>query len=105
MSNPVACSLSPNALKDRLGWIGMLNRTFLRTYTLERTTLRLTYDAAAAHDVRTLGASERECCPFLRLEIREAGDTIELRIDAPESEGMDVEPLFAPFLNYCGATS
>jgi hypothetical protein len=56
MSNPIACSLSPEALTDRL-------------------------------------------------EILEAGDTIEFRIDAPESEEMDVQPLFAPFLSYCGANS
>jgi len=36
---------------------------------------------------------------FLRFAIQESSDAIELRIDAPEVEGMNVEPLFAPFLS------
>jgi hypothetical protein len=99
MSHRIACSLSPDALKDRMSWIGALNQKSLREYTLERTTLRLTYEAAAMRDVHALVASERDCCRFLRFEIQEAGDTIELRIDAPKSGGMNVEPLFAPFLS------
>jgi hypothetical protein len=99
MSHPIACSLSPDALTDRIGWIGALNRTFLRAYTLDRTTLRLTYDGAAAREVHALVASEQECCGFLRFEIREASDAIELRIDAPNVSEMNVEPLFDPFLS------
>ena len=99
MSHPIACSLSPDALTDRIGWIGALNRTFLRAYTLERTTLRLTYDAAAMREVHALVASEQECCGFLRFEIRDASDAIELRIDAPNVSEMNVEPLFDPFLS------
>jgi hypothetical protein len=98
MSQPIVCSLTPDALADRLGWIGALNRDFLRAYTLERTTLRLVYDAAASRDVHALVASERKCCGFLRLGIAVSGDGIELRIDAPESE-LDVEPLFFPFFS------
>jgi hypothetical protein len=99
MGNPVACSLSPNALKDRLGWIGTLNRNFLRAHTLERTTLRLTYEAAAMRDVRALVAREQECCGFLRFAIQKSADAIELRIDAPDVDEMNVEPLFDPFLS------
>jgi hypothetical protein len=99
VSNPIACSLSPDALKDRLGWIAALNRNFLRAYTREHSMLRLTYDPAAMRDVRTLVASEQECCGFLRFAIRESGDAMELRIDAPDLDGMNVEPLFAPFLS------
>ena len=99
MSQPIVCSLTPDALADRLGWIGALNRDFLRAYTLERTTLRLVYDAAASRDVHALVASERKCCGFLRLGIAVSGDGIELRIDAPENDDLDLEPLFAPFLS------
>ena len=99
MSHPIACSLSPDALTDRVGWIDALNRNFLRAYTLERTTLRLTYDAAAMREVHALVASEQECCGFLRFEIRDASDAIELRIDAPNVSEMNVEPLFDPFLS------
>jgi hypothetical protein len=96
--HPIACTLTQEALADRIGWISALNRDFLRECRLERTTLRLTYDAAAARDVRMLVAREQECCGFLGFSIQESSDAIELRIDAPDVDEMDVEPLFAPFL-------
>jgi hypothetical protein len=99
MSQPIACTLSPEALKGRLDWISAVNRDCLRAYSLERTTLRLTYGAAATREVHALVASERKCCGFLRFEIQESRDVIELRIEAPESDEMDLEPLFAPFLS------
>jgi hypothetical protein len=99
MSNSIACSLSPDALKDRLGWIGTLNRNFLRAYTLERTTLRLTYEVAATREVHALVASEQGCCGFLRFAVQESSDAIELRIDSPEVDETNVEPLFDPFLS------
>ena len=86
-------------MKDRLGWISAINRSFLREYTLERATLRLAYDATASRDVHALVASEQKCCGFLRFAIHETSDAIELRIDAPDVDGMNVEPLFAPFLS------
>ena len=102
MSLSVACSLSPDALKDRLGWIGALNRELLRAYTLERAALRLVYRAEAAQKVREFVEKEGECCGFLHFAIHEAGDEIVLRIDAPDLAGMNAEPLFAPFMS--GAT-
>ena len=98
MSQRIACSLSPDALSDRLSWIGVLNRNFLRTYSLERTSLRLVYDAAASRDVHALVARERECCGFLRFEIQESGNATKLWIGAPESDDLANEALFAPFL-------
>lgn len=96
---PIACSLSPEALRDRSDWIGALNRNCLLAYSLDDATLHLTYDAAARGDVQALIARERMCCGFLHFEIRESGDTFELRIDAPEIDEMNVELLFAPFLS------
>jgi hypothetical protein len=95
---PIACTLSRDALADRIGCIAALNRNFLRGCSVERTTLLLAYDAAAARDVRALVASEQECCGFLRFAIEESRDEIALRIDAPESDEMNLESLFAPFL-------
>ncbi|HEY8311862.1 MAG TPA: hypothetical protein VIG47_14965 [Gemmatimonadaceae bacterium] len=97
--DPIACTLSPEALADRIGRVSALNRDFLLAYSLERTTLRLTYDAAAARDVRALVASERECCGFLRFAIGESANAIELCIRAPNVGDMISEPLFAPFLS------
>ena len=45
--HPIACSLSSEALTDRIGWISALNRDFLRACRRDGATLRLTYDAAA----------------------------------------------------------
>ena len=99
MSQPIACSLSPDALRDRVDSISALNRGYLRTYMLERATLRLVYDSAATRDVHALVASEQECCGFLRFAIEESENAIELRIDAPKNDDLDLEPLFAPFLS------
>ena len=97
-SLPIACSLSREALEDRLAWIGGVNRDFLRTYALHRTTLRLAYDIDAERDLRVLVESERKCCNFLRFAIRESADAIELHIEAPDLDVMNIESLFAPFL-------
>lgn len=98
MPQPIACSLSPEALTDRIDWIRALNGNCLRTYSLDRAMLRLTYDAAAGRDVHALVARERECCGFLHFEIQESDDTIELCISADDSEEMNLEALFAPFI-------
>ncbi|MEP7066924.1 MAG: hypothetical protein ABI889_12885 [Gemmatimonadota bacterium] len=95
---PIACSLSDEERATRTGWISELNRGFLRHHQLEHGTLRLEYDVAAAENVLTLVEREQECCAFLHFAILASDDRIELRIDAPVSDGMNVEPLFAPFL-------
>ena len=97
--HPIACSLSRQALTDRIAWIRALNRDFLRAYSLARTALRLVYDPAAARDIHTLVAREQECCGFLSFAIEESDATIELRIDAPDVGEMNAETLFAPFLS------
>lgn len=98
VTSGMACSLPPEALIDRIGWISALNRDHLRACRLERTTLQLTYDAAASREVRALVASEQECCRFLRFAIQESQKEIELRIDVPTNDEMNVGLLFAPFL-------
>jgi hypothetical protein len=96
---PIACSLTKEALADRLGWISALNQGFLRARKLEGATLTLTYDARALADVQTLIAKEQECCGFLRFSVENFESTIEMRIEAPEVDEMHAEPLFAPFLS------
>ena len=95
----IACSLSPDALGDRLAWIAALNREYLREMRSERTTLHLSYDARAAGRVRELVGKEQQCCGFLRFTTREMSTRIELRIDAPDDPELDAAPLFAPFLS------
>jgi hypothetical protein len=96
---PIACSLSTDALADRIGWIASLNRGSLRGHRLQRGTLRLLYDVAAAEDVRMLVEREQECCGFLRFAIEESNDGIELCIEALVQNEIEVDPLFAPFLS------
>ncbi len=96
---PIACSLSADALADRVHGITELNRAFLRESRSERASLRLVYDPKAAQKVRELVEKERECCGFLRFSIHESGDDLVLRIDAPDLADMDAAPLFAPFLS------
>ena len=95
----IACSLSTDALGNRLEWIAALNREYLREMRSERTRLQLSYDARAAALVHELVANEQECCGFLRFTTREMSTAIELRIDAPDDLETDAAPLFAPFLS------
>jgi hypothetical protein len=96
---PIACSLSVDAFADRLDWIARLNRECLREFRVDGRSLRLVYRAEAGQQIRELVEKEGECCGFLRFAIHETSDAIELRIDAPNVDGRNVEPLFAPFLS------
>ena len=96
---PIACSLSAEALADRLEWIARLNRAFLRESRVQGGSLRLVYRADAARTARELVEKEGECCGFLHFAIHESIDEIVLHIDAPDLAGMSSEPLFAPFLS------
>ena len=95
----IACSLSTEAFADRLDWIARLNREFLSEFRVDGGSLRLVYRAEAEQQVRELVEKEGECCGFLRFAIQESRDAIELRIDAPEVDEMNVDSLFAPFLS------
>jgi hypothetical protein len=95
---PIACTLTPGALRERTGWIADLNRTYLRAHRRDGGVLELAYARAALPQVRELVRREAECCAFLRFDVAEEGDLIGLRVAVPSEALEHASALLAPFL-------
>jgi hypothetical protein len=96
-TTPIACSLAPGRLADRVEWIARLNARALRDHRRDGSTLYLTYDRIAAADVRELVRRERSCCGFLRFDLVETAEAVCLTITAPPEAGEAAEALLAYF--------
>jgi hypothetical protein len=99
---PIACTLIPDAFRDRVGWIEELTATSLREHRRDGLALHLTYDPGAAAQVRELVRRERECCGFLRFDLREDADTVRLTIVAPPEAREAAGELFDHFVQKAG---
>lgn len=97
-SPPIACTLAPRALAQRVAWIADLNRAALRSHREERGILVLVYAPDAAGRVADLVRRERGCCAFLHFTLDAAADGVRLTIEAPAEVRDAAAPLFAPFL-------
>ena len=86
---PLACSLDAAAMADRLAEMRALGRDAL--VAADDGVLRFRADAETRRRLERIVAAEAECCPFLRLELRDAADGLELAIAAPEG----AEPVMA----------
>lgn len=100
---PIACTLDSQAMEARLAEIQRLTARHLRTHRVDGPTLRLVYGADAASEVARIVELERACCAFLRFEVSNATERVELTITAPEHDGADAQWLFAQFLPQPGA--
>lgn len=94
----MACTLDPQAMGPRLERVRQLTREHLRAHRLDGRTLRVTYAAAATHEVTRIVELERACCAFLDFEIEGTADGVVLSITAPEQAGAEARWLFAQFL-------
>lgn len=90
---PIACTLTATGYADRTRWLADLAGRALRARVPLSDGVRLQFDpgATSADELRAVVAAERECCPFLRLEVREDADVLELDIAGPA----DAQPLIA----------
>jgi hypothetical protein len=95
---PIACTLTPGALKDRMGWIATLNRDALRKYVRRDLALELNYAPEARERVRQLVRNEQRCCAFLDFRLRETEGEIRLTVTAPEAARENADALFEPFI-------
>ena len=82
---PVACSLEPRRLADRLGeWRALADSALLSRTEAEG---RVIAEFERRDDVRrrlgSLIAAERECCGFLEFAVRETEDVIRLEVAGP----------------------
>ncbi|MEX1061323.1 MAG: hypothetical protein WED13_09930 [Methyloceanibacter sp.] len=96
---PIACTLDIGGFKERLAWIAELNRDALRGHKQDGLVLQLRYDAKAADRVKDMVRREKQCCAFLRFDVRHEGDDVLLSITAPEEARVASETLFEQFVS------
>ena len=79
---PVACSLEPDRLTDRLAEWRALGESALisRTETEGRVTAVFERRDDVRRRLETLIAAERDCCPFLEFVVSETEDAIRLEV-------------------------
>lgn len=95
---PIACTLAPGALKDRLAWIAALTRDALRSHVRRDLELDLRYAPEAAERVREMVRNEQACCSFLNFDLREQPHEVRLIISAPEAAREAADTLFEQFV-------
>jgi hypothetical protein len=93
----MACSLDNDKLSSRLGRIALLAKRHLQSERQDGQTLQLQYASAATDELRSIVELERQCCPFLVFDLKEAHGAIELAITAPTDAGTSVATIFDDF--------
>ena len=94
---PIACTLTPDDLEERLGLIRVLAAEALLGYERNGVALTLRYAAHAVERVRAMVASEQHCCAFLTFDVREQPDAVHVTITAPENARDAADELFDQF--------
>jgi hypothetical protein len=94
---PIACTLDAGDFKTRSEQIETLASRHLRHVSREPLSIELTYATEALPELRDLVRKEMECCAFLDFDLREANDSVRLRITAPEAARDAADTLFAHF--------
>ena len=91
----LACTLTSAELRARRAHIGAIADRALRSRERVPGGARFVFDPAAEAALRELVALEAECCPFLTLDLRPAGDALELTVTAPSEAAPVIAELFA----------
>jgi hypothetical protein len=97
-SLPIACTLTPGDLQERLALIRGLTAEALLGHHRHGLVLALRYAPEAVERVRAMVASEQKCCAFLNFEVREESDAVHLTITAPENARDAADELFEQFI-------
>lgn len=95
----IACTLGPGDFKERLAWIGEVNRSALRGHRRDGLRLELIYAPDAVAQVRDMVSRERNCCAFLSFDLHEDATAVRLVIEAPEAARGAADALLEPFLS------
>jgi len=87
---PIACTLSPDAMPDRLAaWAALRGRALLDATEIDGG-VRLRFAADGGDEARALVAAEKECCAFLT--ITEHGDRHNYVVDVVAPAGAEAVP-------------
>jgi len=93
----IACSLSGPDLKQRLAEIAAAGKGARRVGD----ELRFPADRGTRERLEAIIAAESQCCPFLSFDLRDSGDELALRIDAPA----EAKPVAAELIEAFGGAS
>jgi hypothetical protein len=95
---PIACTLTPDAMTDRLAFIDALTTHALlaRERTESGLRVRLRDTAQIEQRVRELIAAESACCAFLAFQLERKGGELLLEITGPAEARPVIELFFAP---------
>ncbi len=96
---PIACTLSAAEMPRRLAEMRAIGNASLVSMesTGSESVLRFRKGAETLASLRGLVAAERECCPFLALELADEPDAVSLTIRAPQGAEPVVRELLAEF--------
>ena len=95
---PIACTLAPGDLRERLGAIQTLTREALLGYERDGLKLALRYAPDTVEHVRAMVTAEQRCCAFLEFQVLEQPDAVHVTITAPEIARDAADELFAQFI-------
>src|SRR5215470_13372685 len=83
--SPLACSLSPDELGQRLlEWRDLRAEQVERHVASPRFIARYSKRPGVAERLEQLVEAERQCCPFLTIELHDEGEFIALKVTAPD---------------------
>jgi DNA-binding transcriptional MerR regulator len=92
---PIACTLDPNLLTERLSdWNAVANRAVGKETLDTGVRLRFAPEDGLAADLAALAEAEHRCCAFLDFAIGINADAITLDVRAPADAGPVVAQLF-----------
>jgi hypothetical protein len=97
VTEPIACSLAAGELSARLAQIAAVGRDGLLDADVSQRVAVLRFRADVRARLEAVVAAEAECCAFLAMSLRDGGEAVELRIEAPEGAEAVLRDLAATF--------
>jgi hypothetical protein len=97
MEQQIACTLSPDAYRDRTAELAGLASRALRSRAQTADGERLVFadDPETERELHAVIAAEASCCAFLRMDLTRAGDGLVLDIAGPQDARPIISELFA----------
>jgi hypothetical protein len=92
---PIACTLTPGGVSDRVAWLRRLGAASLRAGKRHDGRLELRFDSSAEGEVREWVRAEQECCAFLEFELEPTTAELRLRVAGPPGSEPVLDGLLA----------
>ncbi|CAN7595018.1 hypothetical protein LJR289_004320 [Pseudoduganella sp. LjRoot289] len=102
---PIACTLSAANFKERAIWLRELTARALLSHRVEGLQMYLSYRPDARDDVEKMVQQERQCCDFLKYELRPGTGSIEVVVTGPAEASVDAQALFAHLIPQAGTAA